>query len=234
VVETGNVLLDALTEERRASILAHSKEIDMPRGDLAFEVGRRITHVHFPIDAVASLVVVTKDGSSVEAAMQGREGLVGLPVALGRRAWPAARAIIQVPGRALVMSADDFVASLADDGKLTDLVQGLTLTLMTEIAQTVACNRLHPADERLARWLSRARDAAQRDVLPLTQEFIAEMLGVRRATVTVAARTLQDDGLIQYRRGRITIEDLDRLHERACECYEVIKRQYRELYAPDI
>ncbi len=201
----------------------------MERGAMAFDAGRRISHVHFPIDAVASLVTVTSDGSSVEAAMQGREGMVGIPVVLGQRAWPAARAIIQVPGRTLVMTADEFSATLADDPKLVELMHALTLALMTEIAQTVACNRLHPADDRLARWLCRAQDGAQREVLPLTQEFIAEMLGVRRATVTVAARTLQDDELIEYRRGRITIVDRDALQERACECYGVITRVDRQV-----
>ena len=226
---SGNLLLDALPPDRRAAILDRSKEAQLERATYAFDAGSRISTVYFPIDTVASLVTVMSDGSSVEAAMIGRDGMVGIPVALGRRSWETTRAVIQIPGRAHAVSADDFEAVLADDGKLGDVMQSLTLAVMTEIAQSVACNRLHPADQRLARWLARGHDGAQRDEFPLTHEFLAEMLGVRRATVTVAAQTLKNEQLIAYRRGRLTIIDGDGLRAHACECYRVISAEYRRL-----
>jgi CRP-like cAMP-binding protein len=224
---TGNAILDALSDDRHEAVLGSARIVNLERGHIVFDVGDEITEVHFPIDAVVSVVVVVESGASVEAAMVGREGFVGVPVFLGRRSPAPARAIVQIPGRSVMLSADAFEAQLADDGKLTDLLRSYTMALMTQMEQGVACNRLHEAEERLARWLCQAHDTARGDYLPLTQEFIAEMLGVRRATVTVAARTLQDDDIIDYRRGRITVLDRERLEATACECYEVIRREHR-------
>ena len=226
---TGNAILDALPEHRHEAVLAHGRAVNLERGHILFEPGEEITEVHFPIDSVISVVVVTENGASVEAAMIGRDGFVGVPVFLGQRSVSMTRAITQIPGRAIMLTADAFEAQLADDGKLTDLLRRYTAALLTQMGQSVACNRLHEAENRLARWLCQAHDTARGDYLPLTQEFIAEMLGVRRATVTVAARTLQDDEIIDYRRGRITVLDRRRLEATACECYDVIRREHRRV-----
>ena len=231
VPRTGNSILDALTEERRESLIADGRMTDLPRGRILHDVGDTAREVHFPIDAVISIVVVSSTGASVEAAMIGQEGFVGVPVFLGRRGPSADRAVVQIPGRSIAMSADTFEAHIEDNGKFAGLLRGYTTALMAQMGQGVACNRLHEADNRLARWLCQAHDTAAGDYLPLTQEFIAEMLGVRRATVTVAARTLQDEGIIMYRRGKITVGDRRALEARACECYDVIRREQRAAIA---
>lgn len=193
-----------------------------------FDVDRRIEYVYFPEDALISVVSVMTDGSAVETATIGDEGVVGLPVFLGTDRTPA-QAFCQVPGQAYRLESDAFRRELARPGGLRDALSLYTQALFTQVAQSSACNRLHTMRERCARWLLQTHDRVGRDEFPLTQQFLSQMLGVRRATVTEAAGGLQADGLITYEYGRITIRDRRRLEAASCECYEITRREFARL-----
>jgi CRP-like cAMP-binding protein len=186
-----------------------------------FEPGERIDSVYFPLDGVISLVTPLEDGAIVEVATIGNEGIVGVPLVLGGSL--AVRAISQVPGRALRMDATTFVDEVRRGGPLGDLVQDYLQALFGQIAQAAACNRLHSNEERLSRWLLMSHDRVGADEFAITHEFLGQMLGSRRATVTLSAGILQAAGLIRYQRGHVTIVDRPGLEGVSCECYGVIK-----------
>jgi CRP-like cAMP-binding protein len=167
-------------------------------------------------------------GDVVEFATIGAEGFVGVPVFLGSDAMPS-RALVQIPGNAFRASKPDFLAGIAADAEFRALLMRYTLALMTQIAQSTSCNRLHEVQERCARWLLQTHDRVHEDSFPLTQEFLAQMLGVHRPTVTVAAGMLQKAGLIDYSRGRITVRDRAGLEAAACPCYRFITQEYDRL-----
>ncbi len=221
-----NALLSALPEEARGMLLADANLVELPQRRVLWEPGQVAKAVYFPLSGVVSLVTVMGDGDMVEVATIGREGMAGLHHFLGSRSIPNVRAICQVAGDAIEVDAGVFRQSSAVPGPLHQLVERYALVQQVATAQEVACNRLHPLEMRCARWLMTTRDQVGADAFGLTQEFLAEMLGVRRATVTIAAGMLQKAGLIRYRRGWIEILDPGRLEAAACECFGVIRAEY--------
>jgi CRP-like cAMP-binding protein len=192
------------------------------------ERGRDITHVYFPTDGVVSMINEPGPAESVEIATIGREGMVGVPVILGAAAMPSV-VFVQVPGEALRIKTASLVAAMNRDGDLRQLLLRYVLALMNQIAHSASCNRLHEVQERCARWLLLTHDRVSGDSFPLTQEFLAQMLGVHRPTVSVAAGMLQKAGLIEYVRGTITIVDRKGLEAASCRCYKLITQEYDRL-----
>ena len=194
--------------------------------------GEPMQQVYFPRGAVVSVLVDMDDGQAVEGATIGHEGILGLAVLLGD-GTATDDAVCQVPGPAACMDVPEFRAACERSGRLREVLQRYTLALMGQMARTAGCNRVHPVDERLARWLLMTHDRVGADEFPLTHEFIAAMLGVRRPSVTVAAGMLQQAGLIDYRRGDMRILDRARLEEAACEDYRLTAEIYEGLFRGD-
>jgi CRP-like cAMP-binding protein len=200
--------------------------------DVLYEQGDLMEHVYFPEGGTVSLLAVLADGHAVEVSTVGNEGMVGLSVALGSEISPH-RATAQVPGPALRMRAADFRAEVPPAHPLHAAVRCYADAFLRQVAQSVACNRAHEVPQRLARWLCMTQDRVGRDEFPLTQEVIAQMLGVRRQTVSEAASEFQAAGLIDYRLGRVTVEDRAGLERAACECYRAVRAHFeRMLGAP--
>jgi len=218
----GNRLLNAIPRAVYERLLPHMKPVSLVLKQVLYERDAPIPHVYFPNGGVVSLLIEMDDGAAVEVATIGNEGLVGLPVFLGVD-LSAERAIVQIAGGALRMPAAVFVREVRPGSPLHDLLRRYTQALMMAMAQMAACNRLHPLEERYARWLLQTHDRVRADDFPMTHEFLAQMLGVRRATVTVAAGVLQQAGLIRYSRGVVTILDRPGLEAASCECYRLIR-----------
>jgi len=193
------------------------------------EAGRPITDVYFPLSGVVSLVTTMEDGSTAEAAAVGNEGMIGVAVCLGEDSLGNVTAIQEIPGHALAMDARCFRREAARPGRFHDVVLGYTRFLIAQTMRTGACNGLHSVEERIARSLLLIRDRTAIDAFPLTQEFLSELLGVARPTVSIAAGVLARAGIIMYRRGRIRILDRAGLEEASCECYGAIQDEYRRL-----
>jgi CRP-like cAMP-binding protein len=193
-----------------------------------YEPGGPIPHVYFPISAVFSLVAVTDGRVVVEVATIGREGMVGLPAFLGAANSPHA-AFCQIGGSAAELNVDDLRKVVSANGDLRRLLDRFTQSTIVQIAQNVVCNNTHDVEQRAARWLLTTHDRVGHDGFPLTQEFLAQMLGVRRTTVSHVANRLQSAGLIRYRRGNLAITDRRRLEQAACECYGIVKREFDEI-----
>jgi len=193
------------------------------------DVGEPIRHVYFPHSAVICLMAVMGEQEIAETATVGPEGAVGVEVLLGK---PTAmhRTLVQIPGAASRIGVREFSAAIQESGSFRALLLRYMGAFLLQVSQSVACNSLHKLEERCSRWLLMAHDRAHRDEFQLTQEFLADMLGVHRPTVTIVARTLQAAGLIKYNRGRLTIVDRRGLEESACECYGIVKRAYEEIY----
>jgi CRP-like cAMP-binding protein len=226
---SGNRLLDALPAPEFAAVERQLEPIELSPPDLIYERGQPIEFVHFPVAAVISLVTQMRDGRAVEIAIVGNEGLVGLPVFLQAAYTSTQMAIAQVPGPSLRMRAEAFTALLNDGGTLRELLQRYTQALVSQIAQSSACNRLHVIEQRCARWLLQTHDRVRSESFPLTQQFLAQMLGVQRTSVNAAAGALQNSGLIRYSRGVITVLDREGLEAAACECYRVITDEINRL-----
>ncbi|HEX9375183.1 MAG TPA: Crp/Fnr family transcriptional regulator [Actinomycetota bacterium] len=198
--------------------------------DRLIEPGRAMRDVYFPLSGVISLMTPLVEGAPIETATVGFEGMVGVHAFLGGGGLGNALAIGQVPGEMLVMNVDHFRAEAGGDGKLRGVMLAYTQALFAQISQAVACNGVHEIQQRTAKWLLETHDrAGGLDDFELTQEFLADMLGVTRPSVTVAARTLQSAGLIEYRRGHIKILDRQSLEDSACECYATVRREYVRL-----
>jgi CRP-like cAMP-binding protein len=197
-----------------------------------FEPDVRVERVVFPLFGVCSLLSVGADERVVEVATIGNEGFVGLPVFLQATLMSAHRAIAQIPGEAVVVEASTFLDISNSGGPFQTVLMRYTQALMTQIAQGAACNRLHSLEPRCARWLLMTHDRVDGDEFPLTQEFLALMLGSGRQAVNEAARALQDRGLITYARGRITVKDRPGLEAAACECYTIIRAEFDRLFPP--
>jgi CRP-like cAMP-binding protein len=227
-----NRLLRALPQKDYERLAAKLERVTLGFKQVVYEPNAPIGHVYFPLSGVISLLTVMDEGGPVEVATVGREGMVGLPVFLGDGEVPG-RAFAQIAGDALRMEADDFRAEARHPGPLQRLLLRYTQALLTQVAQSAACNRLHSVEERCARWLLQTQDRVRADQFPLTQEFMAQMLGVRRATVNVAAGILQKAGFITYTRGRITILDRPGLESASCECYAIIKADSTRLLGPE-
>ena len=217
----GNSILNDLPAAARKRVMAQMTPVSLKIKKVLFEPGEVISHVHFPLSGVVSLVTPLEDGNIVEVATIGNEGIVGVPLQAGGAL--AVRAISQVAGTTLQMEAGAFLAEFGGDGPLRDVVQNYTLALFGQISQAAACNRLHSNEERLSRWLLMSHDRVGTDEFDITHEFLGQMLGSRRATVTLSAGVLQAAGLIRYHRGRVAIQDRVGLEEVSCECYGVIR-----------
>ncbi len=224
----GNRLLAALRDDERQRLAAHLELVELTLRQLLYEPGKPIEHVYFPIDAVLSVLAVMDDDQAVEVATVGNEGMVGIPVFLGVSVSPGL-SFCQLPGRALRMPAGAFQELANGAGAFQQVLQRYTYAFFTQLSQGSACNRLHHMDQRLARWLLLTHDRVGRDQFLLTQEFMAQMLGVRRATVTEAAGRLQQAGLITYSRGILTIADRKGLEAASCECYRIISDEHARL-----
>lgn len=218
-----NELLAALPRDAYLRLLPHLESVQLPHGAGLYNSGESIEHVYFPEDALVSLVTHMSDGATVEVGIIGRDGMAGIPVLLGDDiAFEAA--VVQIAGAAMRMPSADFKESIK--GGRGPLLTGLLLytrVLMKQVAQTAACNGRHTAEKRLARWLLMCHDRSESDELALTQEFISDMLGLRRAGVSSAAIGLQEEGFISYSRGHITILKRKRLEAFACECYAAVR-----------
>lgn len=225
-----NRLLELLPEDERQRLLARMEHVTPALGDVVFERDEPIARVDFPLGGVVSLVVIMEDGATVEAGMTGNEGMAGLPVVLGAQSSPT-RAFYQVPGEAMRMPATVFSEELQRSQPFRDALHRYAQAFLIQVAQATACNRLHPVDQRLSKWILMSQDRVGADKLLLTQEVLAQMLGVRRASVTVAAGMLQKAGFIRYSRGVITVLDREALESATCECYGVVRRELERLLA---
>jgi CRP-like cAMP-binding protein len=223
-----NRLLRALPPDVSETLGRRLEVLDMEVRHSVFEPDRPSQHVYFPLSAVISVVAKMGEGVAVEIATVGREGIVGLEVFLGGGQTPAS-AYCQVAGRTARIGADAFREVVRDSAPLTTVLLRYTQATLTQVGQSVACNRVHLLEERCARWLLMTHDRVSGDQFLLTQEFLAEMLGVRRPSVSIAASILQRAGFIRYSRGLIEILDRVGLESAACECYGVIAREYERL-----
>ena len=223
-----NHLLAALPPDERARWLPALEPVEMPLGHVLYESGMAMTHVYFPATSIVSLLYVMEDGASAEIAVVGNEGIVGVALFMGGETTPS-RAVVQSAGLGFRLRGQLLKEEFKRSGPVLHLLLRYTQALITQMAQTAVCNRHHSLDQQLCRWLLLSLDRLHSDELVMTQELIADMLGVRREGVTEAAGHLQRAGLIRYRRGHITVLDRDRLEQRACECYAVVKKEYGRL-----
>jgi CRP-like cAMP-binding protein len=226
-----NAILAALSESDAAALRLHLKATHLKQKTVLFEAGDNINAVYFPITAVVSLVVGLATGEMTEAAMVGKDGAVGIASALDGKV-SLSRAIVQLGGDAMVCDPAAFRSAALQSEKLISKIMRHEQTLFAQAQQSTACMANHEVEARLCRWLLRARDLSGSDHLPFTQEFLAEMLGVRRTSVTTVAHTLQEAGTIKYMRGRIEVLNVEALGDSACECYETVKGQYGQLLGP--
>ena len=213
----------------RQQMLPYLEELDVALRHEVFSADGPIEHVYFPLSCVISVHTRMQDGIAIEIVAIGREGMVGLPIFLGGQQTPAT-AFCQIAGRALRIDAAAFRAAVAVNPVLNMILLRYTQALLTQVSQSAACNRVHPIAERCARWLLATHDNVDGESFELKQEFLAEMLGVRRPRVSVAAGILQRAGLIRYSRGRLQVIDRAGLESAACECYGVISREYARLF----
>ena len=223
-----NHLLASLPEAEWQRWLTQLELVEMPLGQVLYESGSKLSHVHFPTTAIVSLLYVMEDGASAEIAVVGNEGIVGISLFMGGETTPS-RAVVQSAGFGYRLKADTIKAEFNRAGPVMHLLLRYTQALITQMAQTAVCNRHHSLDQQLCRWLLLSLDRLQGSELVMTQELIANMLGVRREGVTEAAHKLQDAGLIRYSRGRIAVLDRTGLETRVCECYAVVKKEYDRL-----
>ena len=223
-----NFLLAALPEpewERWRPLL---ERVEMPLGEVLYESGATLTHIYFPTTAIISLLYVMENGASAEIAVVGNEGLVGISLFMGGESTPS-RAVVQSAGQGFRLQAQLMKDEFNRAGPVLHLMLRYTQALITQMSQTAVCNRHHSLDQQLCRWLLLSLDRLRTNELAMTQELIANMLGVRREGVTEAAVKLQEAGLISYARGHIKVLDRPGLEKRTCECYAVVKREYERL-----
>lgn len=223
-----NYLLDALPEEDFSRLLPDLEPVEMPLGWVVFESGEKLTYAYFPTTSIVSLLYVMEDGSSAEIAVTGRDGLVGVHLILGGGTTPN-RAVVQSSGYGYRIKISALKREFKAGGRFQNIALCYTQALITQMAQTAVCNRHHTVDQQLCRWLLLSLDRLSSNELKMTQELIANMLGVRREGVTEAARKLQARGLIVYTRGHITVLNRAQLEKCVCECYAVVQREFDRL-----
>ncbi|MBK8073865.1 MAG: Crp/Fnr family transcriptional regulator [Ramlibacter sp.] len=227
-----NHLLGALPDADWARWLPQLEHVDMPLGQVLYESGVSMSHVYFPTNSIVSLLYVMEDGASAEIAVVGNEGIVGISLFMGGESTPS-RAVVQSAGEGWRLRSSTMKEEFSRSSAVMHLMLRYTQALITQMAQTAVCNRHHTLDQQLCRWLLLSMDRLKGNELVMTQELIANMLGVRREGVTEAALKLQHQGLIRYARGHITVLDRPGLEGRTCECYAVVKREYDRLL-PDL
>ncbi len=223
-----NHLLAALPAADYDRLASHLELIPMKLGDVLYESGDMLRHVYFPTTCIVSLLYVMEDGGSAEIAVVGNEGILGISLFMGGDTTPS-RAIVQSAGHAYRLKAELLKTEFGRFGPTMHLLLRYTQALITQMAQTAVCNRHHSVDQQLCRWLLLSLDRLESNELSMTQELIANMLGVRREGVTEAAGKLQDAGLIRYSRGKITVLDRPGLEAQSCECYQVVKTEFDRL-----
>ena len=226
-------MLAALTPSDLAHWSPYLELVHMPLGQVICESGAILHHIYFPTTAIVSLLYVMEDGASAEIAVVGKEGLVGVSILMGGDTTPS-RAVVQSAGHGYRLKAAVMLREFNKSGNVTHLLLRYVQALITQMAQTAVCNRHHNLDQQLCRWLLLSLDRLDSNELVMTQELIANMLGVRREGVTEAAGRLQEAGLIRYRRGHIVVLDRPRLEQRTCECYGVVKKEYDRLLSLSI
>jgi CRP-like cAMP-binding protein len=219
-----NHLLSALSPNTQAGFFSHLELVSMPLGKVLYESGDTMCHVYFPVDCIVSLLYVMESGASAEISVVGNEGLIGIALFMGGEST-ASRAIVQSAGHAYRLSAPRLKEEFNRHGDMMLLLLRYTQSLITQMAQTAVCNRHHSIDQQLCRWLLLSLDRLSDNHLVMTQELIANMLGVRREGVTEAAGKLQKVGAIEYSRGHITVLDRPMLESLCCECYAVVKKE---------
>ena len=225
---TVNLLLDAMGQDARASLLAKSRRIPIEVGRVLFRPGDTVSYVPFPLIGTLSLLAQPDDDMPVEAATIGNEGAAKLPAALG--SGTASQELIgQVEGEMITVPIEVFTKHVEEEDRFRDLVYGYIEALVVQISLTAACNAVHHVNQRCARWLLQTHDRVLGDTFGLTQEYLGVMLGVQRPTVSIAQRTLREAGCITFRRGSITVVDREGLEAAACHCYEVIRTEYSRL-----
>jgi CRP-like cAMP-binding protein len=225
---TGNRILNQLPPEEYERLSPHLEPVTLSLGNVLHYPQDPVSHVYFPNCGTVSVVATFADGGGIEVGLVGNEGVFGINVVLGSVTTPH-EALVQLPGDGVRASSDVLQEEFKRGGQLQDLLLRYTQAFIVQISQTAACNKAHPLDGRLTRWLLMTCDRAMGDELELTHEFIAVMLGTRRAGVTEAAGRLQDAGLIRYRRGHVTILDRQGLEAATCECYAVVKKEFHRL-----
>jgi len=223
-----NRLLAALPAEVYQRLLPHLQVVDLPLEQVIHGYNEPTEYIYFPQQGIVSLVSIMANGATVEVGLVGKEGMVGMQALLGGNTMPN-QAFAQIPGQATRIRTEHLQVEFDRGGALQKLLLRYVQALYTQVSQTAACNRLHMVEARLARWLLLVRYSLESDEIPLTQEYISQMLGTRRAGVTEAASDLQKAGLIRYRRGRITILDPADLEAVACECYQVVRDEFDRL-----
>jgi CRP-like cAMP-binding protein len=223
-----NQLLAAVPDVELERWLPYLEAVDLPLGKVLYESGTRLSYVYFPTTAIISLLYLMENGASAEIAVVGFEGLIGISLFMGGESTTS-RAVVQSAGRGLRLNSQQMMLEFNRAGPVLHLLLRYTQALITQMAQTAVCNRHHSLDQQLCRWLLLSLDRLEGNELVMTQELIANMLGVRREGVTEAALSLQRAGLIEYRRGRITVLDRPGLEQRTCECYGVVRKEYERL-----
>jgi CRP-like cAMP-binding protein len=223
-----NLLLAALPDAEWQRWRPQLEPVSMPLGQVLYESGGMLSHVYFPTTSIVSLLFVMQNGASAEIAVVGNEGVVGISLFMGGESTPS-RAVVQSAGEGFRLTSQTMKDEFNRAGPVLHLLLRYTQALITQMAQTAVCNRHHSLDQQLCRWLLLSLDRLQNNELVMTQELIANMLGVRREGVTEAALKLQSAGLISYTRGRITVIDRHALEKRTCECYAVVKHEYDRL-----
>jgi CRP-like cAMP-binding protein len=226
-----NEILNSIPEAEFNLIVAHLESVDLPHRLILHQPGEKILHAYFLNQGLASLVILTSDGRSVEIAIVGHEGLVGTPLAVGLHRGPY-RSIIQIPGSGFRIKSELLEELLPETPQLRLVLNQYVLMQGLQIAQIAACNRLHEIEQRLARWLLMCQDRVESDALPITHEFLAQMLGTGRPSVSLAAGTLQKNGIIENSRGAVKILDRVGLESSACECYGAIQQFNRSVRTP--
>jgi len=225
---TENQLLAALPDPEWQRWQPQLERVEMPLGQVLYEAGTTLSHVYFPTTAIVSLLYVMENGASAEIAVVGNEGIVGISLFMGGDST-SSRAVVQSAGVGFRLKAQILKDEFNRAGAVLHLLLRYTQALITQMAQTAVCNRHHSLDQQLCRWLLLSLDRLQGNELVMTQELIANMLGVRREGVTEGALKLQQAGLIRYARGHISVLDRDGLQKRSCECYAVVKKEYERL-----
>jgi CRP-like cAMP-binding protein len=225
----GNRILGGLEPEEYELVVPHLRKVSLESGRVLYMPDQKIEHIYFPISGLISLLATLEGGASVEAGVVGNEGVVGISAVLGVD-LASSEALVQVAGESFQMKAAALWPIIRNGGPFHDILLRYTHTIFTQVAQTAACNRAHSLNERLARWLLLTHDRVGSDRFEMTHEFLARMLGTRRAGVSVAASALRDAGAIDYTRGSVTIVDRLGLENASCECYRVVKSEFDRVF----
>jgi CRP-like cAMP-binding protein len=229
-VHIENRLLSWLPEDQLKRLLPHMQVVRLPQSKILYESGATVNNLYFPNSGMISLLSMNGDGTTIEVGMVGNEGVVGIPIVLRINTTPYG-AMAQLPSEVIKIKGEVVIAEFDRSGQLNELLLRYTHVLLTQISQSVVCNRFHTIEKRLCRWLLVARDRVKSDTLHLTQEIIAHMLGASRTGVTSAAGTLQKAGFIRYSRGRIVILNRKAMEDFSCECYQIVKDEF-ERFGP--